>query len=286
MGRNGNSGWRTPLDLTASDFSKVLVAGIATVAFAWWHGVDPVPDFIDDAPWKGLGSGGGFHARRDFVEKDEPVLMGRLSEVATFLGIPTADEMDSDGGEGEQVSADGIRRRRYSQQLRASLMAAERRHAHAERSLASARSQASALQDENGALQSHVGEMQRALSEQTDELRRLRLALADSATASVSVADDLIEAAEADLRGARFEGAIELVEAARRALSSTDEPGRYQRLARLEVARATAEVALGRSADAVASMMRALDADPKLSLDDATSPKLLRAFDEARSRRP
>ena len=72
---------------------------------------------------------------------------------------------------------------------------------------------------------------------------------------------------------------------ARRALTGSDVADKGRRLARLEVARATAEVALGRSSDAVHSMGRALAADPDLELDGASSPKLLRAFDEARSRR-
>jgi len=57
------------------------------------------------------------------------------------------------------------------------------------------------------------------------------------------------------------------------------------RWARLEMLQATAELALARDADARASMVRALAADPALALDPATtSPKVLRVFESIRGK--
>ncbi|MBW2493828.1 MAG: hypothetical protein JRE43_03675, partial [Deltaproteobacteria bacterium] len=54
---------------------------------------------------------------------------------------------------------------------------------------------------------------------------------------------------------------------------------------RLEIASATAHVALGRTEAALESLERALIADPNLELDPAlTSPKVLAVFRAARGR--
>jgi hypothetical protein len=89
------------------------------------------------------------------------------------------------------------------------------------------------------------------------------------------------------VRRARFEDALEVADRVRATLDAmredSDLPPRW---ARLEVLQATAELALGRSVAARASLVRALAAEPALELDPATtSPKVLQSFESIRSRR-
>ncbi|HBZ68825.1 MAG TPA: hypothetical protein DEP35_03375 [Deltaproteobacteria bacterium] len=98
-------------------------------------------------------------------------------------------------------------------------------------------------------------------------------------------ADGLLDEAEALVRQAHFEEALEKAMKAREAVPRTgDEPALRQRRARADVIAGTAQVALGKDADARASFERAIEADPSLRLDRAsTSPKVVRAFDAARA---
>jgi hypothetical protein len=80
------------------------------------------------------------------------------------------------------------------------------------------------------------------------------------------------------IRAARFDDALGELERLRPAAARPAER------ARLEVLAATAQVAFGDDEAARASLGRALDADPKLALDErSTSPKLVRALDDARA---
>lgn len=92
--------------------------------------------------------------------------------------------------------------------------------------------------------------------------------------------DDLLARADAEVREARFEGAVETIARASRMIDSLPDSARTRpRRARLEVLRATTEVAFGNLVDARASLERALEAEPDLELDPrTTSPKLLRIF--------
>jgi hypothetical protein len=82
------------------------------------------------------------------------------------------------------------------------------------------------------------------------------------------------------VRAARFDAALASAERARShgALSPRTR-------AALEVWAATAALALGREDEARASLARALDAEPGLRLDSATSPKVRRALDAVRAER-
>jgi len=93
--------------------------------------------------------------------------------------------------------------------------------------------------------------------------------------------------AERLLRAARFEDGLRAAERVTQAASAAGEgTAARTRLARASVLRATAELALGRDAAAQQSLGRALEAEPTLSLDPATtSPKVLRALEAARAAR-
>jgi LysM repeat protein len=95
----------------------------------------------------------------------------------------------------------------------------------------------------------------------------------------------LLDRCEADLRAAHFERSLASAATARDRIDArnrtADDPDRV----RLELASATAYVALGQNDAALASLERALIADPDLELDAAlTSPKLLTVFRVARGR--
>ncbi len=94
----------------------------------------------------------------------------------------------------------------------------------------------------------------------------------------------LIGTGEGDLREARFEQALASLDSARTLLDGQGASAEARRLrSRLEVAAASAELALGREAAARASFARALAADPALELDPmTTSPKIRRFFETVR----
>lgn len=82
------------------------------------------------------------------------------------------------------------------------------------------------------------------------------------------------------VREARFREALALAKEVQAQLQGKQsEPGMSARLVRAAVLAATAEVALGRKAEARASFERALEIQPGLELDAATtSPKVIRVF--------
>jgi hypothetical protein len=94
------------------------------------------------------------------------------------------------------------------------------------------------------------------------------------------------ELAEIDtlLASAHFHSVVSVAKLTRQLLSAREgQPELSTRRARLEVMTATAQVALGRRGVAQRSMMRALQAEPALSLDESTtSPKVLELLREAR----
>jgi len=95
----------------------------------------------------------------------------------------------------------------------------------------------------------------------------------------------LLERCEAELRAARFERALASARELRDRIDARDASVDRALRVRLEIASATAQVALGQSEEALASLGRALDADPNLELDPAlTSPKVLAVFRAARAR--
>lgn len=97
----------------------------------------------------------------------------------------------------------------------------------------------------------------------------------------------VLERCEAEVRAARFEQALESAAEVREWLDVPSAAGDSQRRVRLEIASATAYVALGRADAALESLERALIADPDLELDPAlTSPKVLAVFRAARGRAP
>jgi hypothetical protein len=96
--------------------------------------------------------------------------------------------------------------------------------------------------------------------------------------------DGLMSQVDERVREARFEEALGVAERARVALDAMREDSDLSpRWARLEILQATAQLALGRSAAARASMRRALAADPTLELDPArTSPRVVQTFESIR----
>jgi hypothetical protein len=97
--------------------------------------------------------------------------------------------------------------------------------------------------------------------------------------------DALLTETANHVRAARFDAALDSAQRARSDLTGLPGRARRPRSARLEVWAATAELALGRDADARASLARALDADPSLRLDATTSPKVRRALEDVRAER-
>jgi hypothetical protein len=91
----------------------------------------------------------------------------------------------------------------------------------------------------------------------------------------------LVDETAANVRAARFEAALTSADRARRDGASLAPRTR----AALEIWAATAALALGREDEARASLGRALDAEPNLRLDSATSPKVRRALDAVRAER-
>ncbi|HEX5066547.1 MAG TPA: hypothetical protein VFY49_10560 [Myxococcota bacterium] len=109
-----------------------------------------------------------------------------------------------------------------------------------------------------------------------------RQAVARTAPAPAnSAAMGLVDETAAHVRAARFEAALASADRARREGASLAPRTR----AALEIWAATAALALGREDDAKASLGRALDAEPNLRLDSATSPKVRRALDAVRAER-
>jgi len=97
----------------------------------------------------------------------------------------------------------------------------------------------------------------------------------------------MLDRCETELRAARFEQALESAAAVREQLEARTGTGDDPSHVRLEIASATAYVALGQTDAALESLERALIADPSLELDPAlTSPKVLAVFRAARGRAP
>ena len=96
--------------------------------------------------------------------------------------------------------------------------------------------------------------------------------------------DAKLGAAEAQVRGARFQQALRTADQIRPKLASIeDSSGAILRRAQLEVLSATALIALGRDEAARESFQRALVADPELELDaGTTSPKIRKVFETVR----
>jgi hypothetical protein len=98
--------------------------------------------------------------------------------------------------------------------------------------------------------------------------------------------DAKLGAAEAQVRGARFQQALRTADQIRPKLAPIeDAPGAILRRTQLEVLSATAQIALGHDEAARESFQRALVADPELELDAAaTSPKIRRVFETVRDK--
>lgn len=96
--------------------------------------------------------------------------------------------------------------------------------------------------------------------------------------------DEKLGAAEAQVRGARFQQALQTADQIRPKLASVeDAPGANLRRTQLEVLSATAQIALGYHGAARESFQRALAADPQLELDaGSTSPKIRSVFETVR----
>jgi len=94
----------------------------------------------------------------------------------------------------------------------------------------------------------------------------------------------LLERCEAEVRAARFEQALATAAELRARLDARPDASDAAHRVRLEVASATAYVALEQRDAALGALERALAADPGLELDPAqTSPKVLAVFRAARS---
>ena len=90
-----------------------------------------------------------------------------------------------------------------------------------------------------------------------------------------------VKAVEETLREARFRSALGIADQLRRHRAANPR----QRV-RLELVHATAALALGEEESSQASLVRLLEIDPGFELGEAHSPKLHRALERARGRRP
>jgi hypothetical protein len=113
----------------------------------------------------------------------------------------------------------------------------------------------------------------------------LAVSLAGAAAADPAALEGEVRAADALLREARFEEALEVTDRIRAGLGPLGDGAEARRLrVRTEVTAATAHVALEQEDAARACFRRALAAEPALELDPAkTPPKVLRAFRAVRS---
>jgi len=106
-----------------------------------------------------------------------------------------------------------------------------------------------------------------------------------ASSGTLETADRLLTRMNAQLRGAHFEDALSTAESTLALLDQIDSAAAAPRRARVEVLRATAQVGLGQTDDALASLERALRADPNLELGpENTSPKVLDVYYVARRR--
>ncbi len=95
--------------------------------------------------------------------------------------------------------------------------------------------------------------------------------------------EHFVESSEIQLRSAHFESALESAEAARALLDALPDASHRKSRVRLEIVRATVQVAFGDHDAALSSLGRALKTDPDLELDPAVvSPKVMRVFHAAR----
>ena len=126
----------------------------------------------------------------------------------------------------------------------------------------------------------------------TATVRGLLQSLRNAPAAETRVAEDraleaLLALAEEELRGARFDEAEHSAKAAERVLEVRPEDaktGGY--VARLELIRATVQLAFGDVDDARGSLERVLEAEPELTLDpDATPRKVLALMETVRETR-
>jgi hypothetical protein len=98
--------------------------------------------------------------------------------------------------------------------------------------------------------------------------------------------DALLREAQDVLIEARFRDVIDSTDLLRTQLRSMGtSQDVMSRRARIEIMAATAQIALGRAADAAQSFARALEADPNLELSEGTPPKIRRMLEEVRSER-
>jgi len=105
-------------------------------------------------------------------------------------------------------------------------------------------------------------------------------------TVDLTGVDALLREAQDVLIEARFRDVIDATDLLRTQLRSMGTSrGVMERRARIEIMAATAQIALGRAADAAQSFARALEADPELELSEATPPKIRRMLEEVRSER-
>jgi LysM repeat protein len=106
-----------------------------------------------------------------------------------------------------------------------------------------------------------------------------------ASSGTLETADRLLARMAAQLRGAHFEDALSTAESTLPLLDQVDSAAARPRRARVEVLRATAQVGLGQTDAALASLERALRADPDLELGpENTSPKVLDVYYVARRR--
>ncbi len=110
----------------------------------------------------------------------------------------------------------------------------------------------------------------------------------EPAPSALEVVDEGLERAESQLQAARFEEVLAALDLLRATLATAENDAEVRaRRARIEVLAGTAALALQREQEARESFARALQADPKLRLDPATtSPKVVRAFEQAREGKP
>ena len=98
--------------------------------------------------------------------------------------------------------------------------------------------------------------------------------------------DHFLSLADQAIREARFEAALALTVDAAEMLPALAPDDREGWVARLELIRATAQVALGDESGAAESLERLLDVAPDFDLDEAdSSPKLVRVLAELRAER-
>jgi hypothetical protein len=207
--------------------------------------------------------------------------MGR--DAYGYKGTPSV------GGLGDILpwtSSNGRRKVTPLQDVKMRLSDERKRRVESEKSLSVARTRLGATEAMNQSLKERVRSLEAELRARESEIMDLHVDVARASAASPEMVDQFLSLADEAIHAARFETALALSNDASEMLTSFPPDDRTGRIARLELIRATALIAMGDESGAAASLERLLEVAPNFDLDVSnSSPKLVRVLAEVRAAR-